>query len=218
MPGPAKMLIVAYEKPDFTVKVGQFYVQVNPEKYSQSFSIIYDKEGSPGSMNTALKFSRMPPAELKFELIFDATGVIDTTTTDLTATLQEFQKIVYSYDGSIHQPRYLWISWGTLAFGARLTSLSLNYTLFSPEGHPLRARADVQFANYENPAAISKKEDRRSPDVTHLVTVGAEDRLPMLSNKVYGDVRWYFNVARHNRLVSFRRLAPGRELTFPRLR
>ena len=218
MPSPAKMVIFAYTQPDFTDKVGQYEVQVNPEKYSQTYSIIYDREGAPGSMNTALKFSRMPPAELKFELLFDSTGVIDTTTTDLTATLAEFQKIVYSYDGSIHEPRYLRISWGTLAFGARLTALSLNYTLFSPEGHPLRARADVTFANYESPAVISKQEDRRSPDVTHLVTVGAEDRLPLLSNRIYGDVRWYFAVARHNHLVSFRRLVPGRELTFPRLR
>lgn len=217
MPGPAKMIVVGYEKPDFTGKVGQYAVQVNPEKYTQSFSITYDKQGAPGSMNTALKFSRMPPAEMKFELIFDATGVIDGSPTDLTATISDFQKIVYSYDGSIHEPRYLQITWGTLTFGARLTALTLNYTLFSPEGHPLRARADVTFANYVSASTIAKQEDRQSPDITHRVVVGAEDRLPLLSAAIYGDTRWYFDVARHNGLVGFRRIQPGRVLYFPRL-
>jgi hypothetical protein len=217
LPAPSKMVIVAYEKSDFTGKVGQYSAQVNPEKYSQSFSISYDKQGAPGSMNTALKFSRMPPAELKFELLFDATGVLDGSPKELTAAIADFQKIVYSYDGSIHEPRYLQITWGTLSFGARLTALSLSYTLFSPEGKPLRARADVTFANYESTAAIKKKEDRQSPDITHLVTVGADDRLPLLSDSVYRDTSWYFDLARHNNLVGFRRLQPGRVLRFPRL-
>lgn len=217
MPNPAKMFIVGYEKSDYTGKVGQYTVQVNPEKYTQSFQIQYDRQGAAGSMNTPLKFNRMPPAEMKFELLFDATGALDGSPDDLAGTISDFMDIVYRYDGSIHEPRYLQVTWGKLTFGARLTSLSLNYTLFSPDGAPLRARADVTFMRYENAATISREEDRQSPDITHLVTVGANDRLPLLSYDIYRDTAWYYDLARRNDLIGFRRLRPGRTLTFPPL-
>lgn len=217
MPNPAKMVIVSYTKPDFTAKAGQYTVQVNPEKYSQTYQIVYDTTAAQGSMNTALKFSRMPPAELKFELLFDATGAIDGSPTDLAAAITSFQQVVYNYDGSIHEPRYLKLYWGKMSFGARLTSMTFNYTLFAPNGAPLRARADVAFSNYENPQAIRKAEDNKSPDITHRITTTAGDSLPLLSYRVYGDTRYYIKLAEVNNLVDFRHLPTGLTLTFPPL-
>lgn len=217
MATPVKLVIVSYAKPDFSSKVGQFTVQVNPEKYTQTYRIDYDETGAPGSMNTALKFTRQPPAEMKFELLFDATGAIDDSPADLAAQISAFQTVVYDYDGSIHEPRYLKLYWGKMSFGARLTSLSINYTLFAPNGAPLRARADVAFANYVDPATIKKLEDKQSPDITHRVVVRAGDTLPLLSYRIYGDTCHTLDLARVNNLVDFRRLRPGSVLTFPPL-
>jgi nucleoid-associated protein YgaU len=107
--------------------------------------------------------------------------------------------------------------WGSLAFSARLTDYSLTYTLFKPDGTPLRAKADVTFAHYQSPELISQLEDRQSPDITHHIVVKAGDTLPVLCERVYGDNRHYIDVARHNRLVDFRHLMPGRKLVFPPL-
>jgi LysM repeat protein len=214
---PTKMVIVSYEKPDFTSKVSQYTVLVNPEKYTQSFKIVYDTNGAPGSMNTPLKFTKMPPAELKFELLFDATGTIDGSPKDLAKEIATFQDVVYNYDGGIHEPRYLKLYWGKMSFGARLTSMTFNYTLFAPNGAPLRAKADVAFQNYEDPATIKKKEDKRSPDLTHKLVVKAGDTLPLLSFKVYGDTCHTIDLARVNKLVDFRHLRPGQALVFPPL-
>lgn len=217
MANPTKMVIVSYAKPDFTSKAGQYTVQVNPEKYTQTYQIVYDTTAAQGSMNTALKFSRMPPAELKFELLFDATGAIDGSPADLASSISSFQDVVYNYDGSIHEPRYLKLYWGKMSFGARLTSMTFNYTLFAPNGAPLRARADVSFSNYQNPRAIKQAEDDQSPDITHRVTTKAGDTLPLLSYQIYGDTRYYIKLAEVNRLVDFRNLAAGQTLTFPPL-
>lgn len=214
---PTKMVIVSYTKPDFTGKAGQYTVLVNPEKYSQTLDVTYESTGAPGSKNSTLKFSKMPPAELKFELLFDATGAIENSPTDLATEIATFQKVVYDYDGTIHEPRYLMLYWGKMKFGARLTSLNYSYTLFAPNGAPLRAKADVSFKNYENPSTIVKEEDKQSPDITHHVVVTAGDTLPGLCYRVYNDTRFYLDVARHNRLVDFRRLRAGQLLTFPPL-
>lgn len=217
MGNPTKMVIVSYEKSDFTSKVAQYTVLVNPEKYSQSYKITYDTNGAPGSMNTAMKFTKMPPSELKFELLFDATGAIDGSPTDLAAEIATFQSVVYDYDGAIHEPRYLKLYWGKMSFGARLTSLSFNYTLFAPSGAPLRAKADVTFQNYVDATTIKKQEDNRSPDLTHKLVTKAGDTLPLLSFKVYGDTCHYIDVARINKLVDFRHLRTGQTLIFPPL-
>ncbi len=214
---PTKMVIVSYTKSDFTGKAGQYTVLVNPEKYTQTLEVTYESNGAPGSKNSTLKFSKMPPADLKFELLFDATGAIDGSPTDLAAEIASFQKVVYDYDGTIHEPRYLMLYWGKMKFGARLTSLSYSYTLFAPNGAPLRAKADISFKNYENPATIAKEEDNESPDITHRIIVTAGDTLPGLCYRVYNDTRYTIDVARQNGLVDFRHLRSGQTLTFPPL-
>lgn len=217
MSPPTKMIIASYADPEFRQKKGEYTVQVNPEKYSQSFQTNFDSTPAVGSMNTALKFKAMPPATLKFELLFDVTGVIDDQRTDLAQELSEFQQVVYNYDGSIHEPRYLMLFWGKLAFGARLTSLSISYTLFRPNGTPLRARADVSFYCYQSPATIKRLENKQSADITHEIVVQAGDMLPVLAHRVYGDAKYYRALAVFNQLVDFRRLVPGTTLRFPPL-
>jgi nucleoid-associated protein YgaU len=60
-------------------------------------------------------------------------------------------------------------------------------------------------------------EDAQSPDVTHLRTVMAGDTLPLMCFRIYGDSRYYSEVAKVNNLDHFRRLQPGEALMFPPL-
>ena len=43
------------------------------------------------------------------------------------------------------------------------------------------------------------------------------DSLPLMCHRIYGDARYYLEVARTNALVDFRSLRPGTELLFPPL-
>jgi nucleoid-associated protein YgaU len=216
-PAPTKLLIVAYSDPQFKQETDSYAVQINPEKYSQTFKIEYDTQAASGAANTPAKFARIPPTEMKFELIFDTTGVVDSKTTDLAKEIDKFKTVVYRYDGEIHEPRYLGLFWGKLRFGARLTSLTFTYTLFAPTGEALRAKADTTFMGYEDAVTASRRADQQSPDITHQVVTQAGDNLPALTQRIYGDTRYVREVARHNRLVNFRHLPSGLTLTFPPL-
>ena len=154
---------------------------------------------------------------MKFELLFDATGAIDNSPANLTDAISDFQQVVYNYDGAIHEPRYLKLYWGKLSFGARLTSLTLNYTLFAPNGTPLRARADVSFSCDQDPATIKRIEDNQSPDITHRVVTKGGDTLTGVSFNVYGDTKYYIQLAHLNGLVDFRRIPAGTVLMCPPL-
>jgi hypothetical protein len=218
MAQPDKMKIQAYTDLEFTKKKGEPYtVTVNPGKYTHSYVVKYDETGKIGAASTEVKFDQAAPQKLKFELLFDATGVIATGPTDLDAEITAFRKVVYDYQGEIHSPYYLKVYWGKLWFRSRLTELTINYTLFQSDGTPLRAKADVTFVGCVSPKTAAEEAATTSPDMTHRVLVRAGDTLPVMTYRVYGDSRHYLEVARTNQLADFRRLKPGTLLAFPPL-
>ena len=208
-----KLTILAFTESDFSGKVGQYVAQVNPSSYEQGFTIDYEAEGPIGGANTPLKFARMPPQTIKFELLFDGTGVIPGS--GVSSEIKAFLKVVYDYQGTIHEPHYLKLIWGGLTFGARLASLNIQYTLFNTGGTPLRAKADATFRSYVDAQTLAKEERRESPDVTHEVMVRAGDTLPLLCDRIYGDPGFYMQVAEANRLSTVLYLKPGTRLLFP---
>jgi nucleoid-associated protein YgaU len=96
--------------------------------------------------------------------------------------------------------------------------MALNYTLFKSSGVPLRARAEMKFLGFVSTEEGRLSANRSSPDLSHSVLVTAGDTLPLLCQRIYGDSRYYPEVAAFNGLREFRRLVPGTRLNFPPLR
>ena len=220
-----KMKITAYDNGDFTQSTGEFAVMINPEKYTRTYQIHYNDVTAQGSNAGAPKLNKIPSEVVKLELVFDGTGVVPSaipgilpyTGDGITRQIAAFEDVVVKYVGKIHSPRFLRLLWGTFDFYCRLTSLAVNYTLFKPDGTPLRARAEAEFLEYTSPAAAAREANNSSPDLSHVITVKAGDTLPLLCYGVYGDSAWYPQVARANGLTDFRRLAVGSRLLFPPL-
>lgn len=223
--GLEKLLIEAYSDEAFNQPAGSLRLWINPEKYTRTYTICYNDRTAQGSPGGSPDFNRIPSEEMKLELVFDGTGVVPGplpgvlpfTGDGISEQIEEFTGLVFDYDGGIHSPRYLRLTWGSLSFDCRLTELTLTYTLFKPDGTPLRARGDATFLQYTTEKVRAREVNDQSPDVTHVVTVTAGDTLPYLCWKVYGDSAWYARVAEANRLDSFRELRPGMQLVFPPL-
>jgi len=162
---------------------------------------------------------------MKLELVFDGTGVVPGplpgilpyTADGITAQVEEFTALAFEYKGGTHSPRFLKLVWGSLSFNCRLTELALTYTLFKPDGTPLRARGDATFLQFTSEALLAREANPQSPDVTHVRTVRAGDTLPLLCWEVYGSSEWYLRVAAANGLAGFRDLRVGTQLVFPPL-
>lgn len=213
--GLNKLIIKSYENDTFKTEVGSYTAMLNPESYTQSFSVEYNTDQASGTPEATLKYQKSIPTTIKFNLVFDATGVVDKSITDVGKEIQKFRKVVYDYNGNIHSPNYLKLTWGNaLVYNCKLTSMSVNYTLFKADGTPLRAKVTVDFKEYVTPTKPIKD---KSPDMTHMKTVVAGDLLPSMTFNVYGDEAHLLKVAEHNKLDSIISLQPGTKLYFPPL-
>jgi len=211
-----KMQIQAYSDPGFGTKSGEAVsVLINPNKYSQTYSIEYNDCDAIGVNGASPKFQRVSGESMTFELVYDATGVVNLIDTDLSKQITALMDTVYEYDGTTHEPKYLQLIWGTLLFECRLKKIDINYTLFKPTGTPLRAKVTAEFQSFTDPQTLSEEANNNSPDLTHLITVKDGDTLPMLCHKVYKDSSLYLKVAKANELTHFRNLTPGQQLFFP---
>lgn len=219
-----KMTIMAFAKPNFTQQVGStFTVMINPEKYSHNHSISYNRQTGQGAAGTPIKFEKVDPEKVSFELVFDGTGVVPGTvgadgSSAVQTQIDQFKTLAYTYNGSIHSTNYLKLSWGTLLFKCRLTSLEVSYTLFKPDGTPLRAKATANFEEYTDAQTIALEANQQSPDITHIVTVLAGDTLPLMCYRIYGNASYYQVVAKKNNIVNYRNLKPGTQIVFPPLK
>lgn len=236
MPGTLeKMYIQAYSREDYAPasKVGdKFSVQVNPDSYKVSYLVEHDDTQGTGTAAANLRFNRILPPDLSFEILFDNTGVLKDASllsaavvnplssgsdNDVTRQLETFKDNILDYHGSIHQSNFLKLHWGTLTFKGRVSSMDIEFKLFNSHGAPVRAVVKLGLRGSIEDNLRMALEDRQSPDITHQRTFTAFDSFTLMTDKIYGDGKYYVEVARFNQLNSFRKIAAGTSLRFPPL-
>ncbi|MEP7109458.1 MAG: LysM peptidoglycan-binding domain-containing protein [Ferruginibacter sp.] len=212
-----KMKIFAYSDPGLSNQVGETFVAtINPETYSTEYKIEYNDAQAQGQSASQARFTRTPPEEMSFEFLFDNTGIIDgRKRDDLTDEINEFRELLVGYDGDTHEPKHFKLGWGTLLFKGRCTALNINYKLFNANGAPIRAICNVSFKGSLEEDLRIAMENNKSPDLTHYRLVKKGDTLPLMCFKIYGDSKYYLQVAKVNQLNNFRNLSAGDEIFFP---
>ncbi len=210
------MKITGYEDNDFQNEVGSAYeMMINPDTLKWQKSIDYNSLQAADSSAPDLKYKSTPSATLGFDVVIDATGIVDSKRVDLATEVQNLENTVYAYQGKSHRPNFVKIQWGNIVFECVCKTFNTNYTLFKPDGTPLRAKITLSFTEYVSPSRRKKLEGKESPDITHSVQVKEGDSLPSLCNKTWGDPFLYVQVAEFNGLNKFRGLKSGELLIFP---
>ncbi|WP_083629478.1 CIS tube protein [Tenacibaculum agarivorans] len=221
------MTITAYSDNEFSSETGDSCtVQINPASYTHEHTIEYNKFQPVGSPGTSTWYKGTPPEKVSFDIYFDATGAISTSSlssllsssTSVSDQIDEFKSTCFTYNGSIHEPNYLILSWGTLVFKCKLISLNISYTLFQSDGTPLRAKLSVAFESSISADDIATEADNQSPDLTHYIEIKEGDTLPLICYQIYGDSNYYTEVAAYNNILNFRDLSPGTKLYLPPLK
>ncbi len=213
------MQITGYTDQNFQSKVGNPYkLMINPESLKWSRKVDYNEESAPDTSSPSQTYKSTPIAELSFDIVIDCTGVVDKKRTNLQNEIQQLENIVYNYNGKIHRPNYVKIRWGkNITFNSVLKSFDTTYTLFKPNGEPLRAKISLSFGEYVSRKTVENEDQRSSPDLTHLIEVKDGDTLPLICNNVYGKSGLYTKVARFNNLNKFRSLHKTQNLILPPL-
>jgi hypothetical protein len=210
----AKLKILAYKDEHLRSKIGEYEVQINPERYSQVFGVTFSEDKGIDTASIIPKFKTQTPQQMKLEFYLDSTGVISGVSS-VPDKIKKFKETAYDFNGQIHSPNYLKLLWGDLVFKCLLDSLDVDYTLFSPGGTPLRAKLTANFRQHQSPDELERRSAKKSSDLTHSRTVVGGDSLPLMCHQIYGDSKYYLQVARANDLTSFRRLVVGTKIEFP---
>jgi hypothetical protein len=220
----AKMTLTAFEDGQFKTEAGgikngpKYVVMMNPESIKHGRTIEYSTEQVPDSSKSADKYKHSPGGTLSFDLVLDCTGVVDSKRVDMETEITHLEAVIYQYNGKIHRPNFVQICWRKdRLFQGVLTSFETTYTLFKPNGAPLRAKLSLAFKAYTDTCVRIKKEQKNSPDMTHLVDVVAGDTLGQLSQRIYNSADYTVALAQFNGLDKFRQLPTARQLIFPPL-
>ena len=219
-----KMLILAFSDSKKAESGGvaeaddSFEALINPETYTLEYKLKFSNSGQGhGTSGKQLKYEYTEPAEMSFEFLFDNTGIIDDAPRDSVADdLKHFREVLIDYKGDAHEPRHFKLVWGENSiFKGRVTAVSITHKLFNSNGTPIRAVAKVTFKSSIEEEKRAAKEDKKSADLTHVRKVKKGDTLPQLCYQIYGDPRYYLQVAAANSLTNFRQLKTGMDLLFP---
>jgi hypothetical protein len=219
MPNLVKLKIESFSKPDCDAgsRLNYILAVVNPDSYSRDFKIDYDNPEIIGDAGNTSFFAGMGTSTFSLKrLVVDGTGVIPIPgANDVDDYIEKFSNVVYSYQGALHRPPYLKISWGNLMVIGVCTSMKVDYKLFKPDGTALRAFIDLTLIESTDPATLAKEAGRSSSDLTHERIVKAGDTLPLMAYEIYGDSSLYVKVAEANNMNSFMDIKPGDKIFFP---
>ncbi len=210
-----KMRIEAYKKSDYSDNAPEsFVVMFNPNTYTQKYEVEYEDRQGAGDSGSPQVYGKIKPQEYSFEFIFDGTGTASEVI-NVHDAVEEFLTVTGKFDGEEHRPKYLILHWGTLLSTCVLKSAEIAYTLFNPDGSPLRARVKADFSESIDDTLRVAEERKNSPDLTHVRVIKQGERLALLCQQMYGNPNYYLQVAAFNELNNFRNLEIGQTLLFP---
>ena len=228
-----KLRIKAFRDERFSDEVadGEFKTLLNPENYKFKYKIEQNEEQASGTSAMAPRFNKALPEDLELQFVFDRTGVLvdynspggegHKTFKDegggIIDDVEQFKKVIFDYNGDEHKPNYLIIYWGTLLFKGTLAEMDITFKLFKADGTPLRAVANAKFKGFVEDDLRVARENNSSPDLTHIRIVKEGDTLPLMTFRIYGDSKYYLEVAKVNQISNFRKLKVGQQIFFPPL-
>ncbi len=217
----AKLTIYSFEDNTFKGKSLEFITPINPETFTKTSHIELDKIQTHGKPSNDIKYNSTAPEELKIEFTLDGTKTMEGYfkkyfEMEVSDQLAEFTKCVYQYKGETHRPRFLIIIWGSeVRFSCVLSHMDVSYSLFKPNGNPLRVKVSATFIKYQAPEDAIKEYRLSSTDLTHYKISKQGDRLDILTNKIYSDPNLLLQLARANNMGNIKKIKAGIDLFFP---
>jgi Contractile injection system tube protein len=223
-----KVKIKGYDNIDRNGTPKEFSAFINPDELTINYTSRFDDQPAAGKTTASGNFLGTDPIDLTLKFYLDGTNAAgklkgaDDSEMTVAQKLTEFYSVC-GYNSTVHRPAYVEVVWGNLhflrfdpeIFFGSVTNVSVNYKLFNNDGTPLRAILSATIRQYVKPEESESGGQPESPDLTHIRVVKEGDTLPAMSYTIYGNYKYYMEVARVNRLNDFRNLQPGVKIFFP---
>ena len=181
-------------------------VQYNPSELTFAKGAQIAEIPVPGLDTPLLQYVRGLAETTSIELFFDTTD--DGTGAEakpVTKKTDEFYRLIKA-DKETHAPPVLLFTWGGTSFpGGRrdglrcvVTSVRQQFTMFAPNGMPLRAKLTVELKEYKPLTMHLRELGFLSSDHTKSTVVRESDRMDAIAYREYGDPRQWRRIAADN--------------------
>jgi nucleoid-associated protein YgaU len=203
---------------------GKFQVPFNPTEFTRTKGAQIAEIAIPGLDAPILQFIRGQTEKLTLDLFFDTTvskdgrqAIMGAGATPVTTETEKIYQLV-KIQADTHAPPRLRLIWGkALSFRAIVESVQQKFTLFSPEGVPLRATLTVTFSEYKTLEQQLQEINKKSADHTKRRVVRQGDTLSKIAAEEYKDPGAWRHIAEENNIDNPRQLSPGMVLEIPPL-
>jgi hypothetical protein len=210
-----------------------YEIQFNPTELNFDKSTQLAEIGIPGLDAPIQQFVRGNAEKLTLELFCDTTdqgiGIGATSVTRETDKFYQLVKIV----PALHAPPIVTFQWHREFSGNRVgadwgnnrrqsftgvaESVKQRFTMFSPEGVPLRATVTLTLREWRSIEQQIHELKLESPDRTHSHQLATGETLSALAQRYYQRPGDWRAIADRNGIEDPRRLVAGRTLTIPSL-
>jgi hypothetical protein len=220
-----RLKISAFKDEEFKHQDGNdFIVWMNPQSYQRNLSVKTTPAKEVNATGSSPTYARIGEETLSFKLVFDTTGLVlsplgsqEMPADGVSALIEPLVDKIARVPTNGDRPNFVQLSWAQLQFRCLLTSLSVDYKLFRPDGTAIRAEASLSFTSFTSSVTLSRAAAVESKEITKVVTLLQGDTLPALCQRIYGDSIYYLDVARFNNIFSFRNMKVGTQIAFPPL-
>lgn len=208
-------------------------VQFNPAEYNLSESVNYADKTIPGFPGPITQFVSGAATTLSLSLTFDTyetppsgirpvhadADLVDvephepTDVSELTRKVTNLTGIV----GGLHRPPTVTFSWGSIVFKGVVSDVKQTFTMFLPNGTPVRARVELTLKSITDVANAKKQAPFESPDRSKYRTVHQGEHLWNFAAREYGDPELWRVIAKANGMMDPLDLRPGQVIKLPAL-
>src|ERR1044071_235035 len=197
----------------------EFKVLFNPTEYTFEDASKWQEQEAT-RRQPELQYTGGERRRLSMELFYD-TYEANTDVRKETGKLQELLVVTTDNGNNGKRPPVVELSWGLaeshvgFPFRCVLESLKQQFTLFTSDGKPVRAKVSVSFKEYELPKEELQRDPRRSSYPAQTYTVREGDTLSGVASAVWSDPAKWRVLADANEIPNPRVLEPGQTLIVP---
>lgn len=184
----------------------------NPTQYGVDKGNTIAQAAIPGLVAPILQYVHGNMRTLSMDLFFDTYE----EGTDVTDKTNQIYSLLY-LDPTTHAPPICDLAWGTFRFHGVLDHVSGKFTLFLPNGTPVRATLSVVFNEFIDVQVLVQQNPTQSADHRKTRLLKSGDRIDNIAADEYGDPAKWRPIAEANDLDDPFQLEPGYVLIIPRL-
>jgi hypothetical protein len=192
----------------------------NPKEMTITRSNQFGEENPKGYQSSVHQFGGGKSRTLTMDLFFDTYEKQEDVriyTDKITGCDDEGrpEKGLMDIDSDQHTPPICIFTWGTFNFHCIIQSVTKKFTMFLPNGTPVRATLSVTLLESRDIDKQVKEMDTHSSDLTKSWVVSEGDSLWEIAAKEYGRPEDWRLIAKKNNIENPRFLTPGQRLIIP---